>query len=226
MVRPAAARPTADAVLDAAVRALAPDTDANRLVPRIVTGEAPRTVFATLAREQRLVIAADRLSFHHLARRADGDPPVAAFFELLAEGEALALRHLAALADACELTEADLDGHEPRPGCQAYPSYVARLALGAEPVDVAIALTANFAAWGNYCAAVARAMRTHYAFPDAACGFFDFFAKPAPEVDERALAAVRHGLDTGRTHPVAAHRHGRLLQAYELMFWNALDDDA
>ncbi|MEU1834961.1 hypothetical protein ABZ551_38195, partial [Streptomyces rimosus] len=31
---------------------------------------------------------------------------------------------------------------------------VARLALGAEPADVVIAVTANFAAWGGYCATV------------------------------------------------------------------------
>ncbi|MFG2223265.1 transcriptional regulator [Streptomyces sp. NPDC048644] len=226
MVRPAdaAPRPTADAVLDAAVRALTPDTGANRLVPLITTGEAPRSVFATFALEQHQVIASDRLSFRHLTHRADGDPPVAAFFELLADGETLALERLAALADACGLTPSDLDGYQPRAGCQAYPSYAARLALGAEPVDVVIALTANFAAWGHYCAAVARSMRTHYAFPDAACGFFDFFAKPAPELDERALAAVQHGLDTGQARPVAAQRQGRLLQAYELMFWNSLTD--
>lgn len=221
---PAAPRPTAAAVLDDAVRVLAPDTGANRLVSRIEAGEAPRSVFATFALEQHQVITADRLSFQHLARRADGDPPVADFFDLLAQGEALALARLAGLADACGLTARDIAGYQPRPGCQAYPSYAARLALGAEPTDVAIALTANFAAWGGSCAVVEAAMRDHYAFPDAARGFFGFFAVPAPDVQERARAAVQHGLDTGQARPAAAHRYGRLLQAYELMFWNSVAD--
>ncbi|MGW1378419.1 thiaminase II/PqqC family protein [Streptomyces sp. NPDC002446] len=221
---PDAPRPTAAAVLHDAVCALAPGAGANRLVSRIEAGEAPRSVFATFALEQHQVITADRLSFQHLARRADGDPPVADFFDLLAQGEALALRQLAGLADACGLSEQDIAGYQPRPGCQAYPSYAARLALGAEPTDVAIALTANFAAWGGYCATVEAAMREHYAFPEEARGFFGFFAEPAPDVEERARAAVQHGLDTGQARPAAAHRYGRLLQAYELMFWDAVAD--
>ncbi|MEU5212466.1 transcriptional regulator [Streptomyces sp. NPDC020742] len=225
MARPApdTTRPTAVAVLDEAVCALAPDAGANRLVARIGAGQAPRSVFATFALEQHQVIAADRLSFRHLARRADGDPPVADFFDLLARGETLALERLAGLADACALTARDLAGYQPRPGCQAYPSYAARLALGAQPADVAIALTANFAAWGGYCAVVEAAMRDHYGFPEAARGFFGLFAEPAPDVEEQARAAVQHGLDTGQAQPAAAHRYGRLLQAYELMFWNSVD---
>ncbi|WP_329144908.1 transcriptional regulator [Streptomyces sp. NBC_01456] len=226
MARPApdAPRPTAVAVLDDAVRVLAPDTDANRLVARIEAGTAPRSVFATFALEQHQVITADRLSFQHLARRADGDPPVADFFDLLAQGEAQALKQLAGLAEACELTEREIAHYRPRPGCQAYPSYAARLALGGEPADVAIALTANFAAWGDTCATVEAAMREHYAFPESARAFFGFFAEPAPAVEERARQAVQHGLDTGQAQPAMAHRYGRLLQAYELMFWDAVAD--
>ncbi|QIK05875.1 transcriptional regulator [Streptomyces sp. ID38640] len=219
---PDAPRPTAAAVLDDAVRALAPDSAANRLVSQIEAGAAPRSVFATFALEQHQVIAADRVSFQHLARRADGDPPVADFFDLLAQGETRALKRLAGLADACGLSEREITEYQPRPGCQAYPSYAARLALSGEPADVAIALTANFAAWGGCCAIVAAAMRDHYGFPEAARGFFGFFAEPAPAVDEKAREAVQHGLDTGQAQPATAHRYGRLLQSYELMFWDSV----
>jgi hypothetical protein len=87
---------------------------------------------------------------------------------------------------------------------------------------VVIALTANFAAWGGYCAVIHTAMAEHYAFPEPARGFFALFADPAPPLDAAARAALQHGLDTGRARPDAAHRYGRLLQAYELMFWNTL----
>ena len=53
-------------------------------------------------------------------------------------------------------------------------------------------------------------------------GFFGFFAEPAPAVDEKAREAVQHGLDTGQAQPATAHRYGRLLQSYELMFWNSV----
>ncbi|MFH8410310.1 transcriptional regulator [Streptomyces sp. NPDC018019] len=214
--------PTADGILADAVRASAPGAAGNPLVARIAAGEAPREVFTVLALEQRLIIDSDRRSFHHLARRAEADPPVAAYFGALADGESAALDALRGLADACGPAADAVRDHEPRAGCQAYPSYVARLALGAEPADVVIALHGGFAAWGGYCATVAHALRTRYAFPDAACAFFDLFAGPGTELAGLARAAVGHGLATSRVTPRLAHRYGRLLQAYEAMFWAAL----
>ncbi|WP_369696842.1 transcriptional regulator [Streptomyces sp. XD-27] len=156
-----------------------------------------------------------------MAQRAAPQPAVAAFFAALAENETVALDRLAALTAACGLDESAIETYEPRAGCQAYPSYVARLALLAEPADTVIALAVNFAAWGGYCATVSRALRRHYGFDDRACGFFDLFAEPAPDARERTLAAVQAGLDAGRVTG-AARRYGRLVQAYELMFWNTL----
>ncbi|MFH8344225.1 transcriptional regulator [Streptomyces sp. NPDC018045] len=218
----ASAREAAGDLLAAAVRAPAPDAADNRLVARIAVGEAPREVFALPALEQHQIIASDRHGFRHLARRSDGDPPVAAFFEALTEGESMALGALGGFADACGLCADAVRDHEPPAGCQACPSYVARPALDAEPVDVVIARTADFAAWGGHCATVAHALRTRYAFPGAACAFFDFFAEPAPELTGLARAAVRYGVDTSRVTPRLAHRYGRLLQEYELMFWATL----
>lgn len=80
---------------------------------------------------------------------------------------------------------------------------------------------ANFSAWGSYCATVAQALRAHYGFDDASCAFFDFFAAPPPGGDEPALAVVQAGLDAGRGTD-EAREYGRLLQSYELMFWNTL----
>ncbi|KAF4405041.1 MULTISPECIES: transcriptional regulator [Streptomyces] len=212
-------------VLEEAVRELAPDAEGNRLLPLVSAGKAPREVIASFALEQRHVITADRRSFLHLADRAAADPPVEAFFTGLAQGESLALDRLTALETACGLDRDAVRDYEPRPGCQAFPAYGAWLALNAEPVDVVVALTANFAAWGNYCAEMGRALRQHYGFDDTACGFFDFFATPAPEVTNQALDAVRFGIDAGR--PVGGrtvNRYGRLVQSYELMFWNTLAD--
>jgi hypothetical protein len=202
---------------------LAPDPRSNPLVPRIADGTAPRSTLAALALEQSWVIPADHRAFLHLAERsATADPEATAFFRALAEGETLAGERLVAFARACGVDETREASYEPLPGCQAYPAYVAWLALNASPADVVLALTANFSAWGGYCATIAEALRTHYGFTDEACGFFDFFAGPAPVLDERAVAAVQAGLDTGRLDETRAHQYGRLLQTYEAMFWNAL----
>ncbi|MFE6158296.1 transcriptional regulator [Streptomyces sp. NPDC056486] len=220
---------TAQELLDAVVVELAPDSAANPLVPFIEDGTANRSAITALALEQRSVIPADRRSFLHLAARsADaGEAECAAFFRTLAEGEALAFDRLDALVAACGVGKTDADAYEPRAGCQAYPAYVAWLALNGTPVDVVLALTANFAAWGAYCATLVRALPDHYGFSEEACGFFAFFAEPAPELERRALAAVRAGMERGPLDPAGSVlRYGKLLQRYEAMFWETLADPA
>ncbi|WP_328507673.1 transcriptional regulator [Streptomyces sp. NBC_00391] len=214
---------TAVRLLESTTATLAPAPDANPLLPLITSGAAGLDTLAALAMEQRVVIAADLRSFRHLAERsADEEPASAPFFEMLAEGEAVAAERLVAYAEACGVDEERAAAYEPLPCCQAYPSYVARLALGESPADVVLVLSANFASWGGYCATIAKALRHHHAFTDEACAFFDLFAEPSPELEERARAAVQAGLDTGRIDGHLAVRHGRLLQSYESMFWHTL----
>lgn len=193
---------------------------ANRLVPLIASGAAPRETLATLALEQHRVIPADRRAFLHLAQRAAPEPETAEFFTLLAEGEALAGERLTVFAEACGVDGRRTAAYDPLPGCQAYPAYVAWLALNASPTDVVAALTSNFAEWGGYCATIAQALRHHYNFTDEACGFFDFFAEPAPELDRKAAAAVR----AGRANEELVDRYSRMLQHYEATFWATLGD--
>ncbi|MET9971677.1 transcriptional regulator [Streptomyces sp. NPDC006356] len=187
----------------------------NPLVPLIADGAADRSTLGLLALEQSRVIPADRLAFLHLAQRSASAAP---FFTLLAEGEVLAGERLGAFAAACGVTEAQAAAYEPLPGCQAYPAYVAWLALNASPAEAVFALTANFSTWGGYCATIAEALRRHYGFTDEACAFFDFFAEPSPELDQRARAA----LETSDLDEPRAHRYARLLQSYEDQFWSTL----
>lgn len=204
---------------------LAPAKDANRLVPQITAGSATVRTLAALALEQHHVIGSDLRAFTFLADRstAAGNAACAEFFGSLATGETLALERLGAYGAACGLDAESVERYEPLAGCQAYPAQVAWLALNGEPPVVALALTANFAAWGGYCATVAEALRSRYGFPDEACGFFDFFAAPAPDLERQALAAVASGVRS-EAGTALARRYGRLLQTYEAMFWNTLAD--
>lgn len=205
--------------------ALAPAEKDNRLVPLIASGAAPRSVFATIAAEERRIVPSDWRSFLILASRCT-EPNARELFTGLAAGESLALGKLAGLADATGQDTAALRAYQPEAGCQAYPAYLAWLALFGEPADVVVALIANFAAWGDYCATIATAMREHYGFDDDACAFFDFFATPAPELEEQAVAALTAGMAAGRQDRDEAMTYGRLFQSYELMFWNTIADGA
>ncbi|MEU6160264.1 transcriptional regulator [Streptomyces sp. NPDC047130] len=120
--------------------------------------------------------------------------------------------------------DGDGDGDALRPGCQAYPAFVAWLALNAAPAGTVLALAANFAAWGGYCGRIATGLREHYGLDDRACAFFDLFAAPSPEHERTVLAAVQEWAEAGRIDEAAVRRHGRLLRAYEAGFWDALVD--
>ena len=213
---------SAQHLLDEIRRDLAPGEHENRLVPLVADGRAPLSVIGALAAEEQRIISSDWRSLLALAARADL-PAAREFFAGLAQGEALALATVPPLAAACGLDEAALRGYRPLPGCQAYPAYLAWLALNGEPADVVLALVANFAAWGGYCRDIAAGLRAHHGFNDDACAFFDFFAAPTPEIEARAVAVAQTALDLGRPLD-QAREYGRLVQSYELMFWNTLAD--
>ena len=207
-------------LLDRIRQELAPAEGTNRLVPLVTSGRLPRERLAALAGEEYRIIRSDRRSFLVLAARFP-EPPALDFFTGLAQGETLALDKLMTFAGALGLDEGDLRAYEPRAGCQAYAAYVAWLALNGSQGEVALALIANFAAWGSYCGAVAAALRSQNGLDDEACGFFDFFATPVPEIERQALAVAQASVESGAP-PEGARRYARLVQAYELMFWNTL----
>lgn len=163
------------------------------------------------AAEQRAIIASDRRSFAQLAARFP-EPPAGDFFLEMAEGEGEALRRLAPFADAVGAG----DEYEPQPGCQAYPAYVAWLALNGSRTDVAVAFLANLAAWGGNCRRIGSALRGRYDV-----SFFEFFGEPAPGFEERALAVADEGLAAGDSRR-EARRAARLLQGFELLYWDTL----
>jgi hypothetical protein len=126
----------------------------------------------------------------------------------MAAGEAEAPRRLDPFAAAVGLG----DEYEPVPGCEAYPAYVAWLALNGSPGNVALAFLANL----ETCARTRDALRPAYG--DAALAFFDFFAAAPPGFAQRALPLVQDA------EPTSARRAARLLQAYGLLYWDTLAD--
>lgn len=173
-----------------------------------------------LACEQHSIVSSDRRSFAHLAARYPTGL-AGEFFLDMAVGEGAALEALTGFADWLELAHDDVVHYEPRAQAQSYPAFVAWMALNGSRADVALAFLANLAAWGENCAHVAEALRTRYGAPDHAVRFFDFFATPPPGFQDRALAVVDEGLADRESGP-KAQRAARLLQSYELAFWDSL----
>ncbi|MGH4012364.1 MAG: transcriptional regulator [Pseudonocardiaceae bacterium] len=192
----------------------------HRFLERLRARDVPDERLRALAGEQHAIVSSDRRSFAQLAARFPAGL-AGGFFLGMAEGEGLALDKLRGLADWLGLTDDDLRAHEPHPGAQAYPSFVAWLALNGSRAEVVLAFLANLAAWGENCGQVAAALRESYGAGDDAVAFFDFFANPPEGFEAHALAVLNEGLAAGDS-PLLARRATRLLQAYELSFWDAL----
>jgi hypothetical protein len=192
----------------------------HRFLAVLEDRRVPRERLAAFAGEQRAIIASDRRSFALLASRFP-EPPAGNLFLSLAAGEGRALELLGAFADAVGLDEQGLLAHEHAAGAQAYPAFVAWLSLNGSRTDVSLALLANLAAWGANCGRVAEALRGGYRLDDRAVAFFTFFAEPPADSEQRLLGVLNTGLAAGDSS-MAARRAARLLQAYELLFWDTL----
>jgi thiaminase len=189
-------------------------------VKALAMGELPSATLGRFAGEQHLIISSDRRSFAYLTTRY-ADSAAGELFLSLAQGEGTALDHLRSFARWLGLDPGRLSEYEPTPGAHAYTAYVSWLALNGSATDVAVAFLANLAAWGANCGRAAAALRSKYGADDSAVAFFDFFAAPAPGFEERTLNVIETGLRAGDS-PARARTAARLLQAYELMFWDSM----
>lgn len=210
--------------LVATVRGELEDTErairSHRFLDLLNRREVPKERLREFAGEQHSIVSSDRRSFAQLAARFPA-PPAGDFFLGMAQGEGEALGRLLGLAAWLGLADEELRAHDPRPGAQAYPAFVAWLALNGSRADVILAFLANLAAWGENCGRVAEALRSRYGASDEAVSFFQFFASPPPDFERRALAVLAAGLGEGES-PERARHATRLLQAYELSFWDAM----
>jgi TENA/THI-4/PQQC family len=184
---------------------------------RYLAAPPPEDSLRAFAGEQYTILSSDRRSFAHLAARFP-EPPAGDFFLALAQGEGEALARLLALAESLGIDERGLVAYEPKSGCQAYTAFVSWLALNGSRAELALALLANLAAWGENCRRLAGILQGR-----CDTSFFAFFAAPPPGFEELALAVADQGLATGDS-PQRARRAARQLQAYELLFWDTLAD--
>ena len=185
------------------------------------TGRVGRELLRLFAGEQFHIIRSDLRSVALLVNRF-GATASGPFFQGVLAGESAALEALHIFARAVGMDETMLHAHEPAPGAQAYPAYMAWLALYGSDAEVAAGFLVNFAAWGANCGRMSQALRARYGLTAKECAFFDLFAAPPPEFEALALAVVEGGLARG-VDPRLIKRAARLLQGYEKLYWDTLD---
>ena len=175
------------------------------------------------AGEQYAIIGSDLRSVAHLVSRFGGSPSRDFFLGVL-EGERSAWVALQAFARALGMSEEQLRAYEPLPGAHAYTCYMAWLALYGSDAEVAAAYLVNFPAWGQNCGRLSRILKESYGLQPADVAFFDFFATPPAGFRDSALAVIDTGLEQG-ADPRLIRRAARLLQRYELLYWDTLYED-
>ena len=216
--------------------------------PFVVAAEEGRLTMAqrrAFACEQFSVQHSDALSFAVLAGHRDFAPRSLAgataprlpadvckdtpaqppnLFQFLLEGELYAAPLLLKHAQSLGLGDAlSLAAYRTSAVAQAYPSYWARLALGSKGGAGAAACAVNFPAWGRMCHRLhaALASRQEYGYSgldDDALGFIKFFSTPIDGLDEMAAKIID---SEGSTYEELLEPV-RLLQEYEVMFWDAV----
>jgi thiaminase len=189
-------------------------------VQALETAQVPREKLRLFAGEQYSIIGSDLRSVAHLVSRFGGEPSRDLFLGVL-QGERAAWDGLLAFARALGVSETDLQAYEPLPAAHAYTTYMAWLALYGSAAEVAAAYLVNFPAWGQNCGRLSRALQERYGLREPEVAFFDLFASPVAGFEENALAVIEHGL-TRAGDPRRVRRAARLLQSYELLYWDTL----
>jgi len=166
--------------------------------------------------EQHAIISSDLRSVAHLVSRFGGD-----FFLDVLAGEQAALQALGTFETTLGLDADDLEAYEPLLGAHAYTAYMCWMAAYASDAEVAAAYLVNFPAWGESCARLSRALTGRYGLTPDQVHFFDLFAEPDGDFEQGALAVIAAGLERGVPER-RLRRAARLLQGYELLYWDAL----
>jgi len=193
-----------------------------QFVSDVEAGTVSVEKIAAVVAEEYSIIHSDLNSFNQMAARWD-TAQGSHFFGDLAFGEALSMPLVLDFAANVGLSEADLAAYEPRPKGQTYPSRVAWIASNADRASAAASFLVNFAVFGENMGRVRDALVNVYGFAPEQVEFFTFFAEPIPGFEDDAIEVIATGLREGAC-PRDVRRSARLLQAYELDFWQAASE--
>ncbi len=187
-------------------------------------GQLERGQLKIFAGQQHHIISSDLRSIA-LILSPHGTLPSRRFLMRTLQGEAAALEALHQFAVALGLRGgADLETLEPLPAAHAYCCFVAWLALYGSDAELAGAFLFNLPAWGANCRRMRDTLHARYGFAPSSLTFFDLFAN-MPSIEADTLDIIQNAFDRGVAAPLV-HRAARMLQSYELMFWDAMADSA
>ncbi|MBE0671798.1 MAG: hypothetical protein IH588_14510 [Anaerolineales bacterium] len=210
-------------LLDASRKAIASTEERIRRHPYLEALESrqvEKEKLALFAGQQCHIIESDLRSVALIVSRAESQG-ARDFLTVMLQGERAALEALGSFGRALGLTREQLHKSEPLPGAFAYSAYVTWLSAYGTSAEFVGAFLVNLEAWGQNCGRISRALQKGYGLSAPDVGFFDLFATAPPGFEEQGLAVVEEGLRHG-ADPVSIRRAARLLQGFELMYWDTM----
>ncbi|MGZ8460053.1 MAG: thiaminase II/PqqC family protein [Candidatus Deferrimicrobiaceae bacterium] len=214
-------------LLEDARKAIASTEERIRRHPYLEALEArgvKKGKLALFAGQQCHIIESDLRSVALIVSRAESWR-ARDFLNGMLQGERAALTALGSFGQAVGLSPEQLHAAEPLPGAFAYSAYVTWLATYGTAAEFVGAFLVNLPAWGGNCGRISRALQAGYGLSGQDVAFFDLFASAPPGFEEQGLAVVEEGLQQG-ADPVRIRRAARLLQGFELLYWDTMGEAA
>ena len=166
-------------------------------------------------KNQNYIISHDVRSLAFMISRSIRDEELE-FFDSVYKGDAQALPLLRRMAQSSGLKIIDLETYVPIPEAVSYAHYLTFLAQFATPGEQTMALVVNLPVWGSNCNRLSKALREKYGIDETS--FLDLFAQPITEAEKAAESVINCYLDMKDE----MKRVAKLIQGYELMFWNGV----
>jgi pyrroloquinoline quinone (PQQ) biosynthesis protein C len=195
----------------------------HRYVAAVENGKLSRESLAMFAIQQHHIVTSDLRSIALLLAR-HGNLPSRPYLLNVLQGENNAFEALTTFAQALGIRKEALAGSEPIPAAFAYSAFLAWLAIYGSDAEMGSALSLNFAAWGTNCGRMSAALKSRYGLESDGVAFFDLFAN-LPADSDTTVAVIHGGLDRG-VPAAAIARAARMLQGYELMYWDGIAEAA
>lgn len=170
--------------------------------------------------EQYNMIKSDLRSLAHLfSRYADSDN--SEFWRTLLRSQTISLNLLLRLAKRIGLTESLIRKHDPRPGAQAYPSYLARLSHYSEDAEIAAVFAVTLPTWKIIMRKLQGFLVDNYKFSEEDVSFLNYWSSPQPGFEEAARQVIDLGLRRGVDYN-KVRNSVRLMEGYQIMFWDSV----
>ena len=178
-------------------------------------GTLPLDAINRFVKNQNYIISHDVRSLAFMISRTIRDQELE-FFDSVYKGDAQALPLLRRMVQSLGLKIIDLETYVPIPEAVSYAHYLTFLAQFATPGEQTMALVVNLPVWGSNCNRLSKALREKYGIDETS--FLDLFAQPITEAEKDASSVIDCYLDMKEE----MKRVAKLIQGYELMFWNGV----